>query len=597
MGVVNEGTKKHVLRRFHRRRKDAVELGQQADKQIEKLLLRRFDRLISVRRFVFLWVGLFVILFFATFLQFRGLSGYYQSLQPVPGGLYSEGLVGTFTNANPLYASGSADVAISRMVFSGLFKYDTNNVLVGDLAKDYKLNDAQTRYTIHLRKELTWHDGKPFTADDVVFTYKTIQTLGAQSALYSSWRDITVSKQDTYTVNFDLPNSLSSFPYALTNGIVPEHLLKDIPPEQLRSASFNTKPIGTGPFKWRFVEVTGVTPAERRQRITLSAFDKYWQGHPKLDGFNLLTFSDPDQLITAFEKKQINAMSGLENIPDKLAKDGSLQVNAVPLSSAVMSFFNNSKNNLNNANIRRAMASGVDRSKVLTLTPYTTKAVNEPLLRGQLGYDPTLAELPYNFDYANQLLDQEGWKHDATGQRVKNGQPLAFDLSSQDTQDYTLAAKYLQGEWGKLGIKVTVHYYGGDELQSGIIANHDYDILLYGISLGVDPDIFAYWDSSQASVTSQGHLNLSEYKSPAADQALQAGRTRADPILRTIKYKAFLTAWKNDAPALALYQPNFLYITRGPVYGFDRKGLNSSADRFYNVNNWMIRQKHKTVDQ
>jgi ABC-type transport system substrate-binding protein len=86
---------------------------------------------------------------------------------------------------------------------------------------------------------------------------------------------------------------------------------------------------------------------------------------------------------------------------------------------------------------------------------------------------------------------------------------------------------------------------------------------LYGISLGVDPDVFAYWDSSQASISSQGHLNLSEYKSKAADQALESARTRADAQLRVTKYKAFLTAWTNDAPALALYQPNMLYISGG----------------------------------
>jgi ABC-type transport system substrate-binding protein len=108
--------------------------------------------------------------------------------------------------------------------------------------------------------------------------------------------------------------------------------------------------------------------------------------------------------------------------------------------------------------------------------------------------------------------------------------------------------------------------------------------------------MFAYWDSSQASITSQGHLNLSEYKNSTADQALQAGRTRADPQTRIIKYDEFLKVWRTDAPALGLYQPNLLYITRGPVYGYERKALNSVADRFYNVDNWMIRQKRQSVE-
>ena len=103
-------------------RRNAVELGQQADQQIERLLIRRFEKLISVRRFVVLWVGLFVAIFFITVMQLRSLSPYYQSLQPVPGGLYSEGLIGSFTNANPLYATSAADTAISHLIFSGLFR-------------------------------------------------------------------------------------------------------------------------------------------------------------------------------------------------------------------------------------------------------------------------------------------------------------------------------------------------------------------------------------------------------------------------------------------------------------------------------------------
>lgn len=599
MAVIDDEAKKRLLRRVSKRRRGAFVISQQADQKIDRLLLRRFDRLVSVRRFVILWVGLFVILFFATFVQLRDLSRHYQTLQPVPGGLYSEGVIGTFTNANPLYASGAADVAISRLVFSGLFKYDTNNRLTGDLAEGYSLDEQQRRYTVELRKNTAWHDGKPFTADDVVFTYQTIQNLGAQSALYSSWQDIKVSKIDTYTVTFDLPNALSSFPHAMTNGIIPKHLLEKIPAEQLRSASFNSQPVGTGPFVWRFVEVRGSASSavsDRRQRITLAAFDDYWQGQPKLDGFNLLTFSDENHLIQAFKDKQINAISGLENVPDELKGDDSLQTYITPTTAAVIAFFNNSRPILNSPKVRQALVSAVDHKKVDNLTPYPTLPVNQPFLRGQVGYNPRLVQLPYNIDSAKQLLDAEGWPAGSNGQRSKNGQSLVFELSSQDTPNYSATAKFLQEEWAKIGVQARVNYYDNEELQGSIIGNHDYDVLLYGISLGVDPDMFAYWDSSQASITSQGRLNLSEYKSSAADQALQAGRTRADPQLRAVKYEEFLKVWRKDAPALALYQPNFLYITRGPVFGFERKELNSAADRFYNVDNWMVRQKRQTTD-
>src|SRR5262249_9759923 len=154
---------------------------------------------------------LFVLLFFCAVVQIRALAGYYQDLQPVPGGLYNEGLVGTFTNANPLYATGEADTTVSHLVFSGLFKYDNSNNLTGDLADSWTVDQTQTHYTVHLKHNLKWQDGQPFTATDVVYTYQTIQNPLAQSPLYSSWQGIKVSQLDKYTVVFTLPDALSAF--------------------------------------------------------------------------------------------------------------------------------------------------------------------------------------------------------------------------------------------------------------------------------------------------------------------------------------------------------------------------------------------------
>lgn len=591
---VDDATKRRFRRSFRKSRLSAATLSQQADQQIEKLLVRRFERLLSVRRFVFLWTLLFIVLIFTTFFQSRALSTYYQSLQPVPGGIYSEGMVGAFTNANPLYASSAPERAISRLVFAGLLKYDNGNNLVGDLAQDWSIGPAQTHYTLHLKKNLIWQDGQPLTSADVVFTFNTIKNINAQSSLYSAWKDITVSAPDATTVTFDLPNPLAAFPHSLTIGLIPQHLLKNIPAASLRSSTFNVSPIGAGPFRWKFVEVLGSPITDQEQRITLAAFDKYAGGRPKLDGFNLITYSTDSLLTSAFNAKQINAMSGLESSPEGLKSDKGIEVYPTPLTSAVMAFFNTSRGVQNDINVRRALAAGVDRQPLANITGRPTQLVDSPLLRGQLGYDSTITQRGYNFDQANQLLDQAGWKRGDKNLRYKNGQVLELSLRSQDTREYSLTSQYLQKQWEKLGVKVNATYYSGDDLQSQIVATHDYDVLVYGVSIGVDPDVFAYWDSSQASLTSQGHSNLSEYKSSAADEALEAGRTRTDNAIRAIKYKAFLTAWTSDVPALALYQPNFVYITRGPVFGYNRKADNSASDRFYNVENWMVRQKRQT---
>jgi peptide/nickel transport system substrate-binding protein len=344
---------------------------------------------------------------------------------------------------------------------------------------------------------------------------------------------------------------------------------------------------------WKFVEITGNTAEDRQQRISLAANQHYQAGPPKLDGINLITFSDEQHMIKSFEAKQIGAMSGLESLPADLAKDKDLQVYVTPLTTEVTAFFNNSHGPLSDANVRKALIQATNRTKLSGIFDNPVELADSPLLKGQLGYDKSLAEPAFDLTAANQTLDQAGWTRGPDGQRTKGGKPLVFNLSAQDTPDYTKAAQFLQQGWNAVGVKVQVSYFSLDELQTSVIANHDYDALLYGISIGVDPDVYAYWDSSQASITSQGHLNLSEYKSTAADQSVEAGRTRSDPSVRAVKYKAFLTQWDKDLPAMPLYQPNYIYVTRGPVFNYERKSANSGVDRFYNVNNWMVRQKRQ----
>ena len=269
--------------------------------------------------------------------------------------------------------------------------------------------------------------------------------------------------------------------------------------------------MGTGPFEWKFIEVTGNDVTNRQQHISLAPFDHYYAGRPKLDGFSLITFNDDQQLSTAFEKKQLNAVAGLDSVPPELTNDNSVQIYSTPLTAEVDAFFNNSRPNLNDANIRKALTAAVDRAQLVNLLGLPVKLSDSPLLKDQLGYDSSITEQGYDLNLANQLLDQAGWARDpSTGLRSKSGQTLSFNLSGQNTANYTKVAGFLQAQWAKVGVKVTPSYYDSSDLQASVIGSHSYDILLYGINIGVDPDVFAYWDSSQASLTSQGHLNLSE---------------------------------------------------------------------------------------
>jgi peptide/nickel transport system substrate-binding protein len=219
--------------------------------------------------------------------------------------------------------------------------------------------------------------------------------------------------------------------------------------------------------------------------------------------------------------------------------------------------------------------------------------VREPFLTGQLGYDPAYAQPGFDLKAAKSSLDAAGWTVGKNGVRSKGGQPLRFTLTAANTPEYRSVTRQLQQQWKAAGVDLRVQLLGGGDFQNAL-TYHNYEAVLYGIAIGPDPDVFVYWDSSQADIRSTNRLNLSEYKSSQADTAIESGRTRLDPGLRAIKYKSFLQAWQQDSPALGLYQPRMLYLTNGPVAGFNDSSLNSAADRFNNVQDWQIRQAKVT---
>ncbi len=583
------------FRRRVRKGQQQVEgLGSKTEERLNRHFVKRLGNLTHVRRFVVSWVLLVVLLIGGLFIQNLSLSNYFQTLRPVPGGIYNEGILGTFTNANPMYATNNVDTSVSKLLFAGLFTYNGRNQLVGDLASGYSVDASESVYTVHLKPHLTWQDGQPLTSADVVFTYQAIQNPDAQSPLRSSWQSITVSAPNPQTVVFKLPGTLASFPYTMTNGIVPKHILGNVPAAGLRSVDFNTvHPVGAGPFAWQAIQVAGNDPSVAQEQIALVPFAGYNRGEPKLREFIVHAYASQADLIQAFKSGQLTGAAGLTSVPPDVKNMPSLEVHSPLLTAATMVFFKTSSGMLSDVHVRQAVTEGTNRQAIIKSLGYSTHAVREPLLMGQLGYDPALAQAGFDPVAARQLLDSDGWAVGKNGLRSKNGQTLSFNLTAADTAEYRLVAQQLKQQWRNLGVQLNVQLQDSTDFHNSL-TYHNYDAVLYGISIGSDPDVFVYWDSSQADVRSANRLNLSEYKNTTADSALDAGRSRSQPQLRIIKYRPFLQAWQQDYPALGLYQPRFLYLTNGAVAGLSDHAINSPTGRFNDVQSWEIRDAKVT---
>jgi peptide/nickel transport system substrate-binding protein len=580
---------KKARRIFRRRKKQVLAISEQADHQIDQLLIRRLTRLRNIRRFLFGWLGMMFIIAIGIALQVQSVGSYYLKDAAVEGGIYREGIVGSFRNANPLFATSQIDSAVSKLIFSGLLRYNQKNQLVGDLALDYKVTNNDKTYTVVLRDGVKWHDGQPFTSADVLFTYSLIQNADAKSPLFASWQGVKITTPDPLTVVFDLPSAFSPFVYSLTTGIIPVHILKDKQVASLRSDDFNTiLAVGTGPFKMNKVDVIGARSEDRQEQITLEKYDEYHLGAAKLDNIVLKSYKDQDQLLDAFRKRELNAVANpISDISD--IDDGSVKTFDVPLTSIVMLFMNNSSELLADVKVRTALVQGTDAVAIRQSLGYELKPADSPLLVGQLGYQAEIVQKPLDIDTANKLLDEAGWLRDASGQRVKDGKKLFIRLVTQSFFEYSKVSQSVQSQWAELGVQVDVALRSDEDIQGALVDHTQYDVLLHGIEIGKDPDVFAYWHSTQADVRSQ-KLNFSEYKSAAADEALEGGRTRIDPTIRKVKYQPFLEAWRNDAPAIALYQPRYRFMVRGTFDGASFQEFNSAIDRYATITNWMVRQ-------
>lgn len=592
---------KHIRLRFRRKvrkqKRHVEDMTVAADDLLNRLVFRRFENLYRVRRFVGTWLLLTAFIGFGSIWQVRGLDKYYLELIPADGGIYREGIVGSFTSSSPLFAVTNVDVAVSRLVFSGLFAVAPDGQLRPDLATGYTVDDKNLQYTVDLKSNVVWHDGEKFDADDVLFTYETIKNADVGSSLSSSWQGVAVNKIDEYTVRFVLPNTLSSFKYSMTNGIVPEHVLSGVEPADLRSSTFNTaNPIGTGPFEYSSVEVIGSNPEDRQEKITLGANESYHRSRVKMDGAIIRTYRDEDDMVEAFIDRQITSMVGLDTVPDNVKQDPTVEIKSTPLRSSVFAFFNLSDTVLADVKVREALVRASNTDEIRRSVDYHLIEADSPFLRSHFSHNDTKVQKGYDVESAKKLLDEAGWTVGEGGHRYKDGQKLSLRIKSQSLAEYSAVIQTMQRQWGEIGVSLEAVLQPEEEIQSETIIGHDYEILLYGVAIGPDPDVFAYWHSSQADPRLATRLNLSEFSNSEADESLEAGRTRVDESLRRVKYDKFLEKWRDEAPALALYQPRFLFVTRGTIDGYGDGQFNNPSDRFYSVGEWRTRREKSVKD-
>lgn len=519
-----------------------------------------------VRRVTVLWLSSVALLITISFLQLRSLRPFYMQATGQPGGTYTEGIVGSITTINPILTESGANADAARLIFSGLTRYSRAGEIEGDLASSWTVSPNGLTYTFSLRPNVAWHDGQTLTADDVAYTISLIQNPDVHSPMASAWQGVIVTTPNPQTVIVTLPVRYDAFINSTTVGILPKHVLQGTPADGLRASSFNQQPVGTGPFKINDFDTDSGS-------VSLQANTKYFRGKPKLDSIVLKVYASQAALQSAFRKHQVTGMARAANSTATSYGSG-VDVHALRIPEEVALFMRTKSPALSDIKVRQAIAAAVDRKDIIKSTLHNdADPLVVPALKEQLAIVQNIPVPDKNITNAKALLGDK---------------KLTLSLVTADTEDYRAVAARLARELGAIGIKVDVQAYDFTTLQQNYIKLRNYDLLLYGLNAGVDLDPYPYWHSSQ--IKSPG-LNVSQYTSTAADKALESARATADNRVRLARLSTFLGVWAKDAPAVMLYSPQYLYVTKDDVRGIVDGQLMTAADRYYDVQNWTVHSK------
>jgi peptide/nickel transport system substrate-binding protein len=529
--------------------------------------------------------------------------------QPEQGGEYTEALVGEFGRLNPVLDSyNPADRDINRLLFSGLVRFDDRGIPVYDLAESMGVNQDGTTYNFSIRPNAVWHDGEPVTSEDIIFTVDLLrdENFPSQPDLRELWQEVEVQAIDEKTISFTLPEPFAPFLDYLTFGILPKHLLEDIPPGDLADADFNLKPVGTGPFRFDHLlgedgKITGVV---------LQAFEDYYSDPPYIEQVTFKYYPDAQSALAAYRQEEVKGISQVpgEALPEALKEPNlrlytgrlpQLSLVYLNLDSAQVPFFQE-------AAVRRALLMGINRQWIVDRVLNGQALIADgPIFPGTWAYYDAIEHVDYNQEAAKALLDEAGYILPAspaaeteanTGPegavaeavREKGGVRLEFELLHPEGPQYAAIAEVIRAGWAQLGVKATPKAVPYEQLVSEHLEPREYQAALVDLNLAQspDPDPYPFWDGAQVT-TGQ---NYGQWDDRQASEYLERARITFDLAERARAYRNFQVRFTNEMPALPLFYPVYSYAVDSQVQGVRIGSFFDPSDRFITMPSWYLNE-------
>jgi len=511
-------------------------------------------------------------------------------LVPAIGGRYSEALVGYPQHINPLLARyGTPERDLCALIFTGLTRAEASGEILPDLSQVWEISEDTLTYTFYLRQDVRWHDGVPFTAQDVTFTIGLIQSadFAGLPELAAAWQDVETQMVDAYTVVFRLPQAYAPFLAQTTLGILPQHVLSDISPAEFSRHRFNQQPLGTGPFRLE-------TLTAEYARLVPHA--QFYGSRPYLNTLDLRFYSDATSALAAYDRGEVMGMGGISpTLLSQAASQPDLNLFASPLSGYTLVVLNNRQPIFADRQVRQALAYALDRQALIDgLLNGQGIVAHSPIMPGHWAYELNVQQYHYDIRQAKRLLNRARLQVSPShSQRVrKSRQFLAFTLMTDDDPTHQQLATALAEQWSRLGARVTVETVPAS-VRDSHLRSYQFDAVLLEVALSADPDAYAWWHSTQT----QGGQNFSGFSNFAADEALQQGRLITERSQRWAFYRAFQQIFAKEVPAILLYHPVYMYGVDQRIKNVQLGPLLEPSHRFRAIDRWYLVTQRVIVQQ
>lgn len=491
----------------------------------------------------------------------------------------SEGDKTTSNGAEKVLVYGSGDYEqinpaikehgeINSLIFTGLTAHDKDNKVIPALAESWEFDNKSNTYTFKLRKDVKWHDGKEFTADDVKFTIEAIQDEKNQSEIASNYEDIVeVKVNDNYTVQIVLKAPNVAMLDYLTVGILPKHLLEG---KDITTDSFNQNPVGTGPFKFE--------KWDRGQSITLVKNKEYFKKEPALDKVVFKIVEDSKAKVMQLKSGELDLAQVTPKDMDVFKGNEDYTINIMKTADYRGIMYNfNAPLFKENKELPNALSYAIDRQAIVdsVLLGHGEKAYS-PLQMGPYN-NPSIEKFEYNPEKAKEELEKLGWKKDDKGVYEKDGKKLSFEIVCGEGDQVRIdMANICAQQLKAIGVEAKV-------VVNTKIDWTNQDSYLIGWGSPFDPDDHTY----KVFGTEKG-ANYNAYSNSKIDEILQKARETDNNEERIKLYKEFQEEMVKAMPYTFISYIDAIYVGKSDIKGLTKETIlgHHGVGIFWNIEEW-----------